>query len=106
MPTGFKAERKKWIVALTDGEDNRSQILQHDMIQRLKQANADSGIQLVTVGLAIEQGSQAHIETKTLCEATAEGVYIDASGAGRELDEAFEKVADMLAEPALVVETF
>jgi len=93
-------------VALTDGEDNRSQISQQDMIQQLKRANAEAGIQLVTVGLAIHQGTQAHTETKSLCEATAEGVYIDASGAGRELDEAFAKVADMLAEPALVVETF
>jgi hypothetical protein len=101
-----QVNRKRWIVALTDGEDNRSRISQQDMIQQLKRANADAGIQLVTVGLAIQQGTQAHTETKSLCEATAEGVYIDASGAGRELDEAFAKVADMLAEPALVVETF
>ena len=84
----------RWIIALTDGEDNRSKKSVHETVRVLRRSK--SAPDLLVVGV------QLHENTKPLMMALAattdNSKFIDASGGIESLNDAFEEVAELIAE--------
>lgn len=84
---------QQWIVALTDGADQHS--------QRHTLASARAAIQgaagkpdLIVIGIQLDANIKPDMQS--LCEATENSIFIDASGDLASLDDAFQQVAEMI----------
>lgn len=101
----FECERQcgstgdRWIIALTDGQSGDTQYM-----PQVKARFAEQGINLLIVGVDLDQSVRQVVED--CCTCTAKSAYIDASGGLAAIDEAFQKVAQMMAGPsAMAMET-
>lgn len=94
-----KAEPKnnsKWIVALSDGDDNESKIEYPQIYKKLARSDAN----LVIVGLALHQAVIPKL--KRLCSATKDGVFIESPT--EDLDVAFQAMSDIIYGQDLINE--
>jgi uncharacterized protein YegL len=89
---------KRWIIALTDGDDNCS----HISVEELRKLMSDAEVTMVCIGL--EVGSQAKSECEQIVNATTNGMYIDARNTAA-LDDAFVKVAQLMAPSNMTMES-
>merc|ERR1711977_804962 len=84
----------RWIIALTDGEDNRSKKSVHETVQVLRRSKPAPDLLIV--------GVQPHEKTKpfmmALAATTDNSKFIDASGGIESMNDAFEEVAELIAE--------
>jgi tetratricopeptide (TPR) repeat protein len=87
----------KWIVALTDGDDNESRITYDQVYKRLQR----SDVNLVIVGLGLHQ---AVIQKLTmLCRVSQNGMFIESPEA-QDLDVAFQAMSDIIYGHDLISE--
>ena len=95
-----KAEPKnnaKWIVALTDGDDNESRI----RIDQLYNKLAKSDVNLIIVGLELHELVKSKLSY--LCRVTSNGLFIE-STSNEDINTAFQVVADVIFGSNLHVE--
>ena len=91
---GASAGRTQTIVALTDGEDNSSDLTPREVQRELAEQWAGP-TQLVMVGV----GRLRTADTlKDLCAASQGGLYVEAEGGASSLDAAFTAVAQAIAD--------
>jgi len=88
------SEHKKWIVALTDGVDNRSRHTVESVLQEFRASETQPA--LIIIGVQLTEGVKKPLQK--LCTATEGSVFIDAAGDASAIDEAFEEVAEMICE--------
>ena len=82
----------RWIIALTDGEDNSSSIGYRALLSKIENL---MGINVVIIGV----GKLDTQKLEKLCEASDKGKFIDVrSGVADAITEAFEEVTGMLTE--------
>lgn len=100
LATGARhvAGRKRWVVCLTDGEDNSSDTSP----ATLRSAIAASGASLIVVGIQMDAASQAEI--RGFCAASDKGMYIDVSDNAAEMAAAFSTVASMITQDVALEE--
>ena len=84
----------RWIIALTDGEDNRSRKSVHETVRVLRRSK--SAPDLLIIGVQLLDETKPHMEQ--LAAATENSKFIDASGGIDSLNDAFEEVAELIAE--------
>ena len=94
-------DHSKWIIALTDGEDNSSRITYEALFSKLKKGD----VNLMIVGLAL--GEKMIPPLSELCKATSEGVFIE-SPEIVDIEMAFQAIANMIfgTSPDIIVESF
>jgi len=95
-----KADAKnhtKWIVALTDGDDNESRISYEQIFKQL----ARSDVSLIIIGLALHPAVGPRL--RYLCSATRDGVFIE-SATPESLEVAFQAVSDIIYGQEFVIE--
>uniref|UniRef100_A0A7S2NRL6 VWFA domain-containing protein n=1 Tax=Zooxanthella nutricula TaxID=1333877 RepID=A0A7S2NRL6_9DINO len=86
---------QQWIVALTDGLDQHSRA--HSMLSaQAAIRDAPGKPDLIVIGIQLQESVKPNL--RALCEATERSVFIDASGALANLDDAFQQVAEMICE--------
>merc|ERR1711939_285992 len=78
----------RWIIALTDGEDNRSKKSVHETVRVLRRSKAAP--ELLIVGVQLLDQTKPYMET--LAGTTENSKFIDASGGIESLNDAFEEV--------------
>jgi len=86
---------QQWIVALTDGQDQHSK---HHTLSSAKAAirSATGKPDLIVIGVQLDARIKPDMEN--LCEATERSIFIDASGDLASLDDAFQRVAEMICD--------
>jgi Mg-chelatase subunit ChlD len=84
----------RWIIALTDGEDNRSRKSVHETVRVLRRSK--SAPDLLIIGVQLLDETKPHMEQ--LAATTENSKFIDASGGMDSLNDAFEEVAELIAE--------
>ena len=84
----------RWIIALTDGEDNRSRKSVHETVRVLRRSK--SAPDLLIIGVQLLDETKPHMEQ--LAATTENSKFIDASGGIDSLNDAFEEVAELIAE--------
>jgi len=86
---------QQWIVALTDGQDQHSK---HHSLSSAKAAirSATGKPDLIVIGVQLDARIKPDMEN--LCEATEKSIFIDASGDLASLDDAFQRVAEMICD--------
>lgn len=100
IDAGESAGRREVIVALTDGDDNRSS---HNMEEAIAMLRARNSTTVIVVGVgSLETAPQL----QRLCAATPGGAYVEARHGATELGAAFERVADLLESPQIRMETY
>ena len=84
----------RWIIALTDGEDNRSRKSVHETVRVLRRSKSTPDLLIIGVQLL------DHIKPtmEQLAATTENSKFIDASGGMDSLNDAFEEVAELIAE--------
>ena len=84
---------KRFVVALTDGEDNRSRASVQETLKKFQSSAAMPVVLLIGVQL------DDHLKPimQELSTASEESMFIDANDQ-ESLDEAFDQVAEMIAE--------
>jgi len=94
-------DRKRWIVALTDGEDNTSKIKEDD----LKNLISRVPVSLIVVG--VQLGAQFKPYIESLCKLTENGAYLDVdTDTAETLEKAFTTIAKMISGHQLQLESF
>lgn len=96
----YKAETKdntKWIVALTDGDDNESRVSYEQTYRRLARSDAT----LVIIGLALVKGVAPRLSY--LCKATENGFFIESAN-NETLELAFQTVSDVIYGQETIIE--
>ena len=94
-----KEKRRKWIVSLTDGEDNSSLMTLKNIKNKLK----SSDINLIIVGMGLSK--KLAKDLKDLCKYTKDGVFIESPN-NDDLDVAFEAISHIIYGQNLIVESF
>ncbi|EOD32162.1 hypothetical protein EMIHUDRAFT_434239 [Emiliania huxleyi CCMP1516] len=84
----------RWIIALTDGEDNRSKKSVHETVRVLRRSK--SAPDLLVVGVQLHENTKPFM--MALAATTDNSKFIDASGGIESLNDAFEEVAELIAE--------
>ena len=84
--------RKRWVICLTDGEDNSSRIPAPNLREKIVR----TGVSLVVVGISLDADSRATIVD--LCAASDKGAYIDVTDSSDQLQAAFATVAAMITQ--------
>lgn len=92
-------KRTKWIVSLTDGEDNSSLAALRDIKKRLKARE----VNLIVVGMGLSQ--KLARELKGLCQATKDGTFVESPN-NNDLDVAFEAISQRIFGENVIVESF
>jgi len=88
---------KKWIIALTDGEDNSSTHSLDDVCTIV----AKSDVSLIIVGIMLNADYTPYINQ--LVNSSHHGVYINVEqDSAKKLDEAFAKVAEIISSDAQI----
>lgn len=95
--TEEKAEQKeaekenvieKWIITLTDGEDNQSRTTPQTIASKVK----DNGVNVVVISV----GLLTHPGSELICDSAAKGVFLPVKTDVTAIDEAFKVVAQIL----------
>jgi len=94
-----KEKRRKWIVSLTDGEDNSSQLT----LRKMKATLKSSDINLIIVGMGLSKTLTK--ELKDLCKSTKDGAFIESPN-NDDLDVVFEAISQIIYGENLIVESF
>jgi len=94
-----KSKREKWIIALTDGEDNNSKTHFNEVCKRLENENVDA---LIIVCVGVEENVLKICNQ--MASATPKGKVLDAKN-NEAIEDAFQKVAQML-EGHIVLEKY
>lgn len=90
-------ERDRWIVVLTDGQDNSSSINFSDLLKDVAASKAG----LIVIGV----GSEVHVELlQQLSSAASKGAFVFAEGSQRSVDQAFQQVAAIIHGQVLLEE--
>lgn len=90
-------ERDRWIVVLTDGQDNSSSITLSNLLKGI----AASKVGLIVIGV----GSEVHVELlQQLSSAASKGAFVFAEGNQRSVDQAFQQVAAIIQGQVLLEE--
>merc|ERR1719240_2514301 len=84
----------RWIIALTDGEDNRSKKSVHETVRVLRRSK--SAPDLLIIGVKLHEKTKPFM--MDLAATTDNSKFIDASGGIESLNDAFEEVAELIAE--------
>jgi len=84
----------RWIIALTDGEDNRSKKSVHETVRVLRRSK--SAPDLLIIGVQLDEEIKPFM--MSLAATTDNSKFIDASGGVESLNDAFEEVAELIAE--------
>ena len=92
-------KRRKWIVSLTDGEDNSSLLSLKTIKNKLK----TSDINLIIVGMGLSKNLTKDL--KDLCKFTKDGAFIESPN-NDDLDVAFEATSQIIYGQNLIVESF
>ena len=95
----IKNKRRKWIVSLTDGEDNSSQ----ETLKNIKTSLKASEINLIIVGMGLSKNLTKIL--KDLCKSTKDGAFIESPN-NDDLDVAFEAISQIIYGENLIVESF
>lgn len=90
--------RAKWIVSLTDGEDNFSQLT----CNKIKKLLKDSDVNLIVVGMGLSK--TLVLELKSLCKSTKDGVFIESPNTN-DLDVAFAALSKIIYGQNVIIET-
>jgi len=88
------AGRQKWIIALTDGEDQNSH---HSREATLKHLQSAGDVDVVMIGIQL-QGTKTRGNLQKLSTASTKSIFIDAAGDISALDAAFEQVAELICD--------
>lgn len=88
------SKKPKWIVSLTDGQDQHSRHSIDDALAKIRQSPGKPN--LIVVGIQLTPSVKQIIQK--LGTATEKSVFIDASGGLEALDDAFVKVAELICE--------
>lgn len=83
---------RKWIIALTDGEDTSSRRRLEDAFQALQSSPAEPTLLIVGVQLDL----RLKPDMEKLCSATGDSLFLDAAGGAAAMDQAFEEVAELI----------
>ncbi|MFW9993613.1 MAG: tetratricopeptide repeat protein [Candidatus Odinarchaeota archaeon] len=86
---------ERWMIVLTDGDDNSSTTRLYDVVKMAKRA---MGVNLVIIGVGNLRDRE---QLEKMCYETERGKYIDIDdkdGVADSISEAFEEVSTMLAE--------
>lgn len=86
----IQLDHQKWIVVLTDGEDNLSNITQERMKKQLSQHH---DISLIIIGIGLSE--ECLEELNELCRMTPNGMFIH-SIQSEDLDIAFQSLTNMI----------
>jgi len=97
---GGRGGDPEYVIALTDGEDNRSRFSESD-IRGMFQQHAHANVSLIVIGLGIDPSYSAGIQS--MCNTSNKGVYIDAADTAQ-LGTAFKKVARLISGPSVLIE--
>lgn len=89
----------RWIVAITDGEDNASLKKLRSIKEELNKFN----INLIIVGMALPKAFASILSD--LCKATKDGVFIETPN-NDDLDVAFEAISNIVYGQNFIVESF
>ena len=89
-----------WIVALTDGEDNRSKIACDRLAANLQSSAFLDGLIIIAVGEGVEKEA-----LQSLCSSTSKGVFVFAEGSKQSIADAFAQVAQLI-QGQVVLEDF
>jgi len=84
----------RWIIALTDGDDNRSKRSLHETVQVLRRSK--TAPDLLIIGVQLQEQTKPFMTA--LAATTDNSKFIDASGGIESLNDAFEEVAELIAE--------
>jgi Mg-chelatase subunit ChlD len=90
----------EWIVALTDGDDNRSKITCESLAARLSREPVDG---LIVIGVGSEVVPD---KLQLLAKATRKGTYLKADSHQESITEAFSQVAKLIQGGDVVLEDF
>jgi len=85
---------RTFIIALTDGVDNRSKHSVESVVEELRRSKVQPS--LIIVGVQLDMAVKPMMEK--LCAATEGSLFIDAAGNVSAIDEAFEEVAELICE--------
>lgn len=99
---GWSVSHAGFVQALTDGADNSSRSANFDSLLARFESRGPSMSTLIIVGLNVEGLAPSLIQLAT---ATPNGQYISARDTSA-LDQAFARVAELIAGPTLTIETF
>ena len=92
-------DNTKWIVAITDGEDNCSKNSYETIVKKLK----SSIVNLIVIGVGLNKDfSQKMVN---LCRMTKQGIFIENPN-NLDLDVAFQSITEIKYEQEYIVETF
>lgn len=94
----LKDKRRKWIVSLTDAEDNTSNFT----IKKVKSLFKASDINLIIVGMGLS--ASLATDLKDLCKSTKDGVFIESPN-NNDLDVAFESISQIIYGQNLIIES-
>ena len=89
----------RWIVAITDGEDNASLKKMRSIKEELNKFN----INLIIVGMALPKTYASTLSD--FCKATKDGVFIESPN-NDDLDVAFEAISNIVYGQNFIVESF
>ena len=93
---------QKWLVVLTDGEDNSSQRTSRDVIRKLEKMKAKPNLVVISVG----DIGQDEAVLMSLCDAV-DGTFIKISGTKsvhKEIEKAFKTVGQLMSQAQVSVE--
>jgi len=88
------SHHRTWIVALTDGHDNKSHHTVESVLKELQSSKTQPA--LIIIGVQLSDRLKPVMEK--LCTATEGSLFIDASGDSSAIDEAFEEGAEIICE--------
>ncbi|KAJ3186136.1 hypothetical protein HK101_009715 [Irineochytrium annulatum] len=91
---GQEDGRERWIVALTDGEDNSSRPNSHSDLMRELKANPGLGLIVITVG---ELSNRGKIDDMVKCVADGRGLVFTADKSGDGIREAFSRAVKVIS---------
>ena len=89
-----------WIVALTDGDDNSSNITKDNLINYLSSAHSGLGIIIIGVGNDVN----TEILTSIVKSRSQKGIYVSANGDKKSINEAFLKVSEIIIQGNVLLE--
>jgi len=89
----LRTQESSWVVALTDGEDNAHGYKARDVVQQLQKAPRN--VIIITVG-AVSTRNEIMTIIRAANTKTTKGIFIEIGRNDKEIENAFQKVANLI----------